>query len=89
MAPAGLEPAIPDCRGGSVKPWLPREVQVAGEEYRKIRRSGWPLSPKTETPIAKEEPRVEWPAPPTHTFGKDPKGMPPAGGRGHGGTARP
>ena len=29
------------------------EVQVAGEEYRKIRRSGWPLSPKTETPIAK------------------------------------
>ena len=53
VAPAGLEPAIPDCRGGSVKPWLPREVQVAGEEYRKIRRSGWPLSPKTETPIAK------------------------------------
>ena len=50
VAPAGLEPAIPGCRGGSVKPWLPREVQVAGEEYGEIRRSGWPLSPEEGDP---------------------------------------
>ena len=26
--------------------WLPREVHVAGEEYKEIRRSGRPLSPE-------------------------------------------
>ena len=59
-----------------------REVQVAGEEYERSAEADGHCPPKRETPIAREEPRVEWLAPPTHTFGRDPQGMPPAGGRG-------